>query len=289
MSIINFINVGGPYKKIIDSFINPIIKYLPEAIVTTDAVPDAVNVTFFVETYLHHTAGTMVFIPHGIADKKYRDIEKVSRFDYICVSGPAWITKMISQGVPEQKLFVNGYTKLDPLFQGLDKRTITEKRRVLWAPTHTSTPGLSSYPLLKDFFARVSDNFVITTSPHPANSNDKMPTLDKLRDADIVVADSGSTVYEAWALGKQVIFPRWLIDLNRIASSTFEREIFTSNLGFHAKSEKELETMISTVPLTLSQEVKTFINGIFPPALRGSSGQATAAILKTIKESYYGK
>jgi len=37
-----------------------------------------------------------------------------------------------------------------------------------------------------------------------------MPTMQPLVDADVVIADAGSTIYEAWALGKPVIFPDWL-------------------------------------------------------------------------------
>jgi len=282
MKTINFINVGGPYKKILDSMIEPIVEHLPEAIVTKDAIPGAINVTFFVEGYLHSVAGTMVFISHGIADKKYRNGPTVSRFDYVCVSGSAWEQKMLSEGIPQEKILITGYTKMDPIFQGRVKKTLSERKRILWAPTHNSVPGLSSYPFLEKFFPKIEKDFEVTVSPHPANTKDNLPTLQKLVDADIVIADSGSTLYEAWAIGKQVVFPSWLVKKDRIPDNTFEKEIFTSKLGLHASSEEHLEKIIRSAPAKLSEEVVSFIDKIFPRNLRGSSGLVTAEQLRKV-------
>jgi len=281
---INLLAVGGPYEKIIKSMINPILEHLPEATVTTVPEPDAINVTFFVENWLYRETGTMVFMSHGIADKRYRDGRSVSRFDYVCVSGPTWVDKMLKDGIPRNKILVNGYAKLDPIFQSKIVKTPSAKKRILWAPTHNSNPKMSSYPHLARFFEMLTKKgYEVLTSLHPANSDNHEPTLQKLVNADVVVADSGSTLYEAWALGKQVVFPSWLLRPSLVRGSSLESQVFNGRLGLHANNESELMRMITYgLRNSLSPAVTKFMEGILPSSLRGKSGAETASLLRSI-------
>jgi UDP-N-acetylglucosamine 2-epimerase len=287
MKSINFVRIGGLYGEIIDTFVNPIIPFLPELQVSRDCLDDAINITFFVETNLYHPSGTTILMSHGIADKGWRNGNRVSKFNYVFVSGKKWLDKMLREGIPGERILVNGYTKLDPIFQGKIKKTPSDKKRILWAPTHNTTLKTTgtacSYPALESFFKRIPKEFEVLVSLHPANKSGKSPTLQLLADADIVVADSGSTLYEAWALGKQVVFPDWLIKNRIMQTHTFEREIFANNIGLHANNEKELMKLIEYgLEAPLSKETKEFIDGIFDPELRGKSGERTAELLKQV-------
>jgi hypothetical protein len=221
------------------------------------------------------------------ADKNYRNAPRMQKFNYVFVSGKKWLDKMLREGIPGERILVNGYTKLDPIFQGKIKKTPSDKKRILWAPTHNTTLKTTgtacSYPALESFFKRIPKEFEVLVSLHPANKSGKSPTLQLLADADIVVADSGSTLYEAWALGKQVVFPSWLIKDKITKGTTFESFIFNHKLGFHADNESELKKMIEyglNTPIATS--VKSFIEGIFPTSLRGNSGAETAKLLRGI-------
>ena len=51
------------------------------------------------------------------------------------------------------------------------------------------------------------EHFDFEVSLHPRNRKDKRPTTYGILDCDYVISDFGTMVYEAWALGKPVIFP----------------------------------------------------------------------------------
>jgi hypothetical protein len=281
---IHFVHVGGPYTKILDTMIDPIREHLPDSTMSRYALPDCLNVTFFVEKHIQNFAGKMIFISHGIADKGYRDIKNVECFDYVCVSGPTWVDKMVKQGFPEDRILMNGYTKLDPIFQGKVKRTPGDKPGVLWAPTHNSVQMWSSYPYLNEFVNRLPNyGYDVMVSAHPANKADNKPTFELMVDADIVIADSGSTLYEAWALGKQVIFPDWLIRNSVTGFRTLESYIFKNNIGLHANNEDDILRLIECgLKSPLPSSITNFMEGILPTSLRGHSGAKTAELLKVI-------
>jgi len=293
MKPIHFCKINdGYYDEITDSFINPIIEFLPDATIGPEIMPGAVNVLFYLE-YEHHfnIPETKVFIPHGIADKGYRNFERMNQFDYIGISGPLWYEKILKTGIADNKIFINGYTKLDPLFQGkIVKNNAAggdeNKKLVLWAPTHNnSVEGLSSYPALAETLSKLPGGYELIESIHPAHKGGKQVTLQALADADIVIADSGSTLYSAWALGKQVIFPDYLVKEAVIKYDTFESYIYREGLGLHAESEEQLLGFVECGwNWSLDREVDTFIDGIFEPGLRGTSGLVTAEFLKKIAE-----
>lgn len=278
--MINFVyQAGGPYSGVLDAFIEPILEHLPAT--KGDAKAGALNVSFFVGK------NSGAFIPHGIADKGYRNANKLRGFDYVFVSGPAWVEKLTRQGFPKEKVKIGGYSKLDPVFRGEYKRTPGEKPRILYAPTHGAIEEVSLHGRFDVELMVLSEHYEVISSAHPTTRSDKNTTMQALVDADVVIADSGSILYEAWALGKPVVFPDWLIKegIFKYFPGSFEEQIYQEEIGYHAKT---LDSLLKTVELALrhgiDQKTKQFIDGIFPPELRGRSGEAIANILREMIE-----
>ena len=224
---------------------------------------------------------------HGIGDKNYMTGSKGSadRFSYVFVTGPAFKDKLIKHNIPADKIFVVGWPKLDPIFQGEYERTKSDKIRVLYAPTHNAIQAVSSFPAFNQYLDKFPGDIEVINSPHPARKQDHMPTMQPLVDADVVIADAGSTIYEAWALGKPVIFPDWLTRDGVLSkfNGAFEAMVYENNLGFHAKNFNELLTMVdNAVGSGLDEQTQNFIDGIFPPELRGNSGKTAADILRKL-------
>jgi CDP-glycerol glycerophosphotransferase (TagB/SpsB family) len=123
----------------------------------------------------------------------------------------------------------------------------------------------------------------IDVSVHPRNRTDRTPTGASMPRADIVVADFGTTVYEAWALGKPVIFPRWLL-ADRIAEympSSAESHIFSERIGYHPDSFDELVDIVRSGPV-LTPDVRSFMDDYLAPQYFGASSARVAEVLSAI-------
>lgn len=281
--MINFILPDPNYDKILMSFINPIIYNLNEIdyIITNKEQENFLNVHFFVEErYRFIKNAKRILLPHGIADKNYRNYESVKDFDYVFVSGELWLEKMVNQGLSKDKIFINGYTKMDNIFKM--KPNKKDKPIVAWLPTHDGLEGVSSYPQLWYAVDNLSDDWYTAKSAHPARKSDNTTSENWLVDADVIIADSGSTIYEAWALNKPVVFPDWLVKegISNVFNDTFEEYIYKNQIGYHANNMKELIQCIeNALEYGITEEEKDFIEGIFPKELRGKSGKLTAEIL----------
>jgi hypothetical protein len=206
-------------------------------------------------------------------------------FDYVGVPGQLWHYKMNNEGVPISKIITIGYAKLDPIFQGLIKENPGPRKRVLWAPTHSNSP--SSYPGFFKYLDNFPAELEVVYSPHPYNKSNQMPTLQELTDADVVISDSGSLVYEAWALGKPVVFPDWLVkdEVFRRYPYSFEEKIYKEKIGLHADNFEDLLKLIyEAFNKGIDPRTKEFIDGIFSPELRGKSGETTAKKLEALAE-----
>lgn len=284
--IINFIRYGDYYLDVIDGFVNPIIKYLPKDkyMISQKYIDGMLNVSFFAETPPH----SGIFISHGIADKSYRDGARVKDYDYICVSGDLWKTKMLNQGVPENKILVNGYTKLDPLFNNDVKFDFKNKDKiyVLYAPTHNMNLNkkavtVSCYPRLDEYFTNIPNDIELLSSVHPANKGLCHATFDFYKYADVVISDCSSTLYEAMALDIPVVFPDWLVKepiLNAYRNA-FEFQIYNEEIGYHAKNINNMWDLIRIAKdKKMDKKSKDFMEGIFPQRLRGNSGKVTAEL-----------
>jgi len=231
-----------------------------------------------------------VFMSHGIGDKNYMTGSKGSagKFNYVFVTGPAFKEKLIKNGVPADKIYIVGWPKLDPIFQGEYESTKSDKIRVLYAPTHNAIQSVSSFPAFNEYLDKFPGDIEVINSPHPARKEGHMPTMQPLVDADVVIADAGSTIYEAWALGKPVIFPDWLTrdGVVKKFKGAFEARVYENNLGYHAKDFKQLvELVYVAINKGNDERVESFTESIFPADLRGVSGADAADVLREIGRS----
>lgn len=278
MSINFCVASGGLYKTICNAIMQPVIDYLPEVTVNSKLIPGAVNIGLFITD-----EGCQAFIPHGIADKNYRNADKVQGFQYVFVSGPAWVEKLTAQGFPRSKIMIGGYTKLDPIFQGkYDKSPAGDKKRVLYAPTHGAIESVSLDGRFDECLNQLSQHYEVIHAPHPATNPGANVTMQALVDADVVISDAGSLVYEAWALNKPVVFPSWLLKDGVIKHfpGSFEEQIYREEIGYHAWNITNLLACVKRAALSgIDDRAARFVEGIFPSALRGHSGETTASLL----------
>jgi len=242
---VNFImrTTGKFYENVLYSMVNPILLYLKDYSISDDCMKNAINVHFFNEQNDYYKKlniqGINVFISHGIADKNWRNYNRVKHFDYVCVSGGLWRNKLCNKGMDEKKILLTGYTKLDPIFKGEYIKKVNNKPKILYAPTHNlagwSIRGnASSYPKFLKYLDKLSKDFEILESYHPAN-NEGQVTLQYLVDADIVISDCSSIIYEAWSLNKPVIFPDWIVKdyIMKTYKGSFEDYIYKNQIGYH--------------------------------------------------------
>lgn len=254
-------------KALIDALVAPVMAHLPEAVKVDHPHPDAINVRFWYTP----TFDDDVFFGHGIADKNGRNADHLAGFGTIFHSGPRWQRKYLEQGLSADQIRQVGYTKLDPLF-GMTQTTHT----VLWAPTFAAH-WQHSYEALRALILELP----VERSVHCLDQPNHV-TLTELVDADVVIADGGSTIYEAWALGKPVVFPDWAVG-DLISPGSIEDEIYRLQIGYHAHHPDELPEVIEQAQQQgITAPERAFIDDIFPPELRGTSGKAHAEALMEI-------
>ncbi|MEN8907910.1 MAG: hypothetical protein ABF289_18315 [Clostridiales bacterium] len=302
-------HAGAAYLYAIEALGKPILKHLSQKksgfINRPVPGPDGkgVNCRFFSSLRINQQAKCPVgpydvFISHGIADKNYWTGDKIKDFKYAFCPGPTWEKRMRKTGY-KGEIFQVGYTKLDPLFDGLYKRTERNKKYIVWCPTHgynNKNRGRSSYPQCLELINQIDSSiYDVKLCLHPTskmNNNVKqVPTLKELVDADVVIADAGSTLYEAWALGKPVIFPDWLCAKDVIShfrkdTENLEYMIYQKKIGYHAKDMPHLNQLIEKALVDgMKDEEKAFMEDIFPSHLRGKAGETAAKALMEIKKS----
>ncbi len=283
------------YDAAIRALSDPIIKALPEGVAGYTASPQpGINLRFFssyrIEQQGKATIGPEdIFYSHGIGDKNYWIGKRIAEYSKAFVPGPVWEKRMRDTGYTGE-IFIVGYTKLDPLFNGEYTRAERTRPYVVWAPTHgyvNKNKGRSSYPQCMELIHEIPDEYETKIALHPTSKlkeqNDKNPTMQELLDADVVIADGGSTIYEAWALGKPVIFPDWICKddiLNHFEPGNLEYEIYNRGIGYHARNMDHMNRLIKkAIKHGITPGEEEFIEGIFPKALRGKSGKTAAAAL----------
>ena len=295
--LINFVVPSPPsylavYEKVIYSMINPIKPYLPGCQVSDQSVHEAINIHFFTEpTYFKKMldpGSINVHMPHSMGDKQLRDANRVECYDYTCVSGPLWAEKMRKGNLPESKILIIGYPKLDPLFQSKG----TRKRdpnfiRVLYAPTHVGSGKCSSYSEFMKYLDQFPTGFQVSVSPHPYHKKGNFPTLEEFKDTDVLISDGSSVIYEAMSLGIPVVFPDWIVKdaILKNWPDTFTAQIYRDGIGYHAGRFEDMPELIrEAAEKKISKSDQQFIDGILPPRLRGNSGREAAKILQGLAE-----
>lgn len=293
-----------------DCLIKPILPHLESDYILTDRpLPGHANVYYtFRRTYRLQgkPAGERsIFVSHGIADKNWRNSNKVggsSGFNHIFVSGPAWTYRLKVSNVNKRRIIEVGYTKLDPIFNGEIEdawpKESEGKIRVLWAPTHGGGgEGKAQISNAKAGARRSthhhrelildaldSDEFYVVEACHPRHRPDGKSTLQEYVGADVVIADGGSTIYEAWALGLPVVFPTWLtgsaMTYNR---RTFEAEIYRDKVGRHCEEPEHLGLWVEkAAEQGITGPEEDYVEDILPREYRGISGRLHAEALDEI-------
>jgi hypothetical protein len=197
-----------------------------------------------------------------------------------------------------------GWLRLDPMI-GATKHlapTTHHRLKVLWAPTHNiisstesdSKLSPSSFPAFKKHLSWIYLKYKGNVSLHPRNRGTKTPTTEKLIASDVVISDFGTMVFESWALGKPVIFPRWCIDVKTLMERnplSAEAYIYRNRIGLHPDTPKEMHLMLRKINRERIQNpgvdlrgdgVAEFIDHYIDPAERGFDAQRTARELVSI-------
>jgi hypothetical protein len=298
---INFVHAGSKnYAEVQRQILGAIRQHLAPAEFSTTVgkkAPGSLNFSLFIRLPAD------VVMSHGLADKNYflrkdEDGERISnRLAHLFVPGK-WLKRRLLRrkdlSIGAERIHVVGWPRLDVLLATHQQMPVVPRSpgarpKVLWAPTHDyvrhgeESYSKSSYPDLLQFIPMFEKHFDLATSLHPRNRKDKQPTQYGLLDCDYVISDFGTIVYEAWALGKPVIFPHWLIGdrIKRHLGKSAEAFIFHERLGLHADSPQQ---MIDFVMGGAGIDARTtaFLDDWLEPAYAGRSGERVAALLRSL-------
>jgi hypothetical protein len=340
---------GKTYPGVQKQIFDLIESQLPPGVVThtvEDAVAGAVNLSLFIrqgrELDDAHRVAADVILAHGIADKRYFFTQDSStlmplanEYEYLLVPG-SWHVNRLIEGTyrrnPHYQITVEhhqikkvGWLRLDPLISEskIPDREPHHRLRVLWAPTHNVKPrsneksideiAPSSLPGFKTHVRNTAARYIFRVSLHPRNRSDRTPTGNQLVWSDVVISDFGTMVYEAWALGKPVLFPRWVIDVETLINRnplSAESYIYRNRIGLHPDSYEEMLEMLDEIQQQLvgsrlirlakrvtriktrrknsidlrGNGVAEFIDHYIDPEHRGSDAARTAQVLTEIAQ-----
>jgi hypothetical protein len=297
LTMINYVlDKSKNYAGVQESILGIVTRHLPPGSYTTTFGkhrPGAVNFSLFVRQPADFV------MSHGVADKNYftdvRDAEGklfANRLRGVFVPGQ-WLKRKLL-AFPELKLRADqihtvGWPRLDALRARPRTAGLSSRPRVLWAPTHDFVKrgdeqlSTSTFPAFGEHLPQLEKLFDVSVSVHPRNRPSKTPTLQSLIDSDCVVSDFGTMVYEAWSLGKPVIFPRWLLGdrIQKYLPGSAEAHIFEQRIGYHPESIEELIEIVAGGPV-VSPAVHDFMNDYVDNHAGGSSGARVAALLREL-------
>ena len=262
-----------------------------------ERVPGSLNFSLFIG---HRTD---VLMSHGLADKNYflrkdDDGECISnRLEHLLVPGK-WLKRRLlrskSLEIEAEQIHVVGWPRLDILLATQQEMPVVPREpgarpKVLWAPTHDwvkrgeDEVTTSSYPELMEFVPMFEKHFDFEMSLHPRNREEKQPTEVGLLDCDYVISDFGTIVYEAWALGKPVIFPHWLIGdrIKQYQGKSAEAHIFHERLGLHADSPQQVIDFVMD-GAGIDARTTAFMDLYLEPDYAGQSGERVASLLQSL-------
>lgn len=286
---------GANYLKVQEQIFDQIIAELPvDSYTKTDRkrAKDKLNFSLFIRTPAD------IVMSHGVADKNYFLLKDkageliANTLKHVFVPGE-WLKRRLVNHpdftLDESRVHVVGWPRLDHLLSlqaAVPLEAPRARQRVLWAPSHDwnrrneESVSLSSYPELADHLPFLRKHFDVEVSLHPRNRKSKTPTDQKLIDCDYVISDIGTMVYEAWALGKPVIFPTWIIGdrVIKYQREAAEPYIFQNRIGLHANSPQEIVDMVMG-GAPIDDTVRVFLDDYLDPAYNGSSAKRVASLL----------
>lgn len=301
--LICFERLLGDYRGVTSQITGLITQHLPFGTWTRSSLARRLPENMRLNFGLFVDKNRQVLMSHGVADKNYllrRSPEgelRINRFEQVFVPGPWLRDKLLANEhvtlSPDQISCV-GWPRLDFLLQQQSRRKSghREQLNLLWAPTHDwrkwgdEQVSCSSFPEFQPEFEALSKYYSTDVSLHPRNRRVKRPTSHKLIEADVVISDIGTMVYEAWALGKPVIFPTWLIGeyVLKYSSGSAEAHIFEHKIGYHPESPEQLRQILNDGPV-ITPDVTEFMEAYLPPSFNGISGRTVAQLLQDLAQS----
>jgi len=274
------------YPYIFKSHVDPVTKHFEQdddVVFSTKVLPGYTTVSLAIKPCAD------IFYPHGISDKNWREAKSVNWHKNIFVSGPAWVDKLVGQGMDKSRIHIVGYPVLDPVYKTTVK---VNPNMVLWAPTHTAS--LSSYPHLEPILRKACDDIgaELVVNTHPYCRDDSIPTLELIKQASVVIADTGSSICEAWLMGRPTVLPDFALMLSgrrmKVQDKypgSFEAQIYDRQIGYHVYKENDLASVLKDAMnggITPAED--SFLDDIFPRELRGESGVIAANAIRRIAE-----
>ncbi len=293
----------------------------PKSVVHTvgDAVEGTVSLSLFIRQSREEVAATPadIIMAHGVADKRYffiignDGLPLANKYKYVFVPGTWHVNRLVEgrfRSDPKNQITLQdsqikkvGWLRLDPMINLVSNFPATKhsRLRVLWAPTHNtissnnpdSKMSPSSYPGFRKHILTMFLAYKFTISLHPRNRGTKTPTVDKLVASDVIISDFGTMVFEAWSLGKPVIFPRWCIDVETLINRnplSAESHIYRNKIGLHPETPWQMHKMLRKINRARKKDpgrdqrganVAYFIDTYIDPSARGNDAMRTAEIL----------
>ena len=250
----------------------------------------------FLTVSLHVGIKGDIFMSHGLADKNWRNADVMGEFGDVCVSGRAMRHKLLFQGMDPKKLHTIGYPFLDKTFEAKAAGRFQELGNLIaWCPTHHHSPSTGPHlgpriePKLENNMFDEPWKFV--SAIHPYHLASKKTTQELICQSSVVIGDTGSSVYEAWALGKPVVFAPFALKIGGEAvtnivqrwKGSLEAQIYFNGVGRHADDLYGVEWLCHhAMENGITDEEVAFIDRVFQPELRGCSGEYAADIFVQI-------
>jgi hypothetical protein len=192
------------------------------------------------------------------------------------------------------KVIAVGAPRVDYLRRLRDERDVAAKSdrpRILFATVSNRFVGKDGRPLgirrhAKDIVTKLAEVADVQVLNEPGNLVEKkVAAVDELLDCSVLVTDYTSLAFEAWALGKPVIFPRWLTGDRIIEEypNSAEGHIYRERIGYHAQSLEELMEAVGTVSEP-GLDVAAFMSEYLDNFENGNAAKRIAHLLEVIAD-----
>ena len=282
------LNPGGGYSYVVDRILLSIARHLPDFTLQMRPHDGAFNVHLFREI-VDVTTNTRrqhpdMYISHGWNQKPIGNwFDQTNAFSHIGVPGPMVRDFLLEKGIPESKIHIVGHPGMDTVLNGMVPKEIHTEKPILVVALSLSSYIGQWQDISECFPADIKRDFMIVNIPHPVLG--WRLARDVLQQASVCISDWSGTIFEAWSLGVPVVFPSWMKTKVITAPGSPIQVIYENQIGYHCQSEEKLEETIRQASAEgITQEENKFLDGYFPPELRGRSGDEAAKQIMTILE-----